>query len=502
MARLRPDPTFYPSAKQAAQAPPEELAYLAMLSPNKARPDAIAVVDVKPGSKSYGRLVGQFDMPNTGDELHHFGWNACSASLCPWAPHPHVERRYLIVPGINSSRIHILDTKADPRRPELVKVIEPATLAKKTNYASPHTVHCGPDGIYLSALGSPDGGGPGGLFILDHDSFEPKGIWEKNRGPQQLGYDFAWHLGHDTTITSEWGTPNMVRDGVNPELLLGGKYGNSLHVWDLRKGIHQQKLPLGDEYQMTLELRPARDPRKAYGFVGVVISLKDLSASVWVWYKEVGEAGEAGEAGEIGEVGKSGKQAPSGREGSGKRGRSGRSEWKVKKVIEIPAEPADPADLPPLLQGFKAVPPLITDINLSLDDRQLYVSCWGTGELRQYDVSDPFKPRLSATTQIGGIVRRAAHPAKASKRLNGGPQMVELSRDGRRVYLTNGLYSPWDEQFYPAGLESWMVKLDTRPEGGMALDSKFFLEMERGVRCHQVRLQGGDASSDSFCFSS
>jgi len=47
-----------------------------------------------------------------------------------------------------------------------------------------------------------------------------------------------------------------------------------------------------------------------------------------------------------------------------------------------------------------------------------------------------------------------------------------------------------------------MVKFDTRPEGGMALDSRFFLEMEQGLRCHQVRLQGGDASSDSFCFSS
>jgi selenium-binding protein 1 len=474
MPTLRPDPTFYPSAKQAAEAPQEELAYLAMLSPNGTRPDAIGVVDVKPGSKSFGHLVEQLDMPNLGDELHHFGWNACSASLCPWAPHPHVERRYLVVPGINSSRIHILDTKSNPRRPELVKVIEPNTLAKKTGYASPHTVHCGPDGIYLSALGAPDGNGPGGLFILDHDTFEPRNAWERDHGPQRLAYDFAWHLGHDTTITSEWGTPSMVRDGVNAELLLGGKYGNSLHVWDLRKGIHQQKLPLGDEYQMTLELRPARDPRKAYGFVGVVISLKDLSASVWVWYREDGKDGKE----------------------------SKKSEWKVKKVIEIPAEPADPADLPPLLQGFKAVPPLITDINLSLDDKQLYVSCWGTGELRQYDVTDPFKPRLTATTQIGGIVRRAEHPAKPSKRLNGGPQMVELSRDGRRVYLTNGLYSPWDEQFYPAGLESWMVKFDTRPEGGMALDSKFFLEMEPGIRCHQVRLQGGDASSDSFCFSS
>ena len=473
MAKLRPDPTFYPSAKQAAEAPPEELAYLAMLSPNASRPDAIGVVDVKPGSKSYGQLVGQFDMPNVGDELHHFGWNACSASLCPWAAHPHVERRYLVVPGINSSRIHILDTKANPRRPELVKTIAPETLAKKTGYASPHTVHCGPDGIYLSALGAPDGNGPGGIFVLDHDSFEPKNAWERDHGPQRLAYDFAWHLGHDTTITSEWGTPSMVRNGLVPELLLGGKYGNSIHVWDLRKGNHQQKLELGPQYQMTLELRPARDPRKAYGFLGVVISLEDLSASVWMWYKD---------------------------EKGGKGGKGG--EWKVKKIITIPAEPADPADLPPLLQGFKAVPPLISDINLSLDDKQLYVSCWGTGELRQYDVSDPFNPKLTATTQLGGIVRRAGHPARSGKKLNGGPQMVELSRDGRRVYLTNGLYSPWDEQFYPDGLKGWMVKLDTKPDGGMALDSRFFLEMEQTVRCHQVRLQGGDASSDSFCFSS
>jgi selenium-binding protein 1 len=73
-------------------------------------------------------------MPNVGDELHHFGWNACSACLCPYAPHPHVERRYLIVPGINSSRIHIVDTKPDPRKPQIVKVIEPETLAARTGY--------------------------------------------------------------------------------------------------------------------------------------------------------------------------------------------------------------------------------------------------------------------------------------------------------------------------------------------------------------------------------
>ena len=39
------------------------------------------------------------------------------------------------------------------------------------------------------------------------------------------------------------------------------------------------------------------------------------------------------------------------------------------------------------------------------------------------------------------------------------PQMVEVSRDGKRVYFNNSLYSTWDEQFYPAGVGSCMVKL-------------------------------------------
>jgi selenium-binding protein 1 len=77
--------------------------------------------------------------------------------------------------------------------------------------------------------------------------------------------------------------------------------------------------------------------------------------------------------------------------------------------------------------------------------------------------------------------------------------MVEVSRDGRRVYVTNSLYSPWDAQFYPDGIRGWMAKFDAGRDGGLTLDPKFFVEFEE-VRPHQVRLQGGDASSDSFCF--
>src|SRR3712207_1304783 len=190
MATLKPDPTYYPSPRMAMQAPPEKHAYVAVLNPN-GRPDALAAVDVDSNSSTYNRVVGRVEMPGVGDELHHFGWNACSASLCPYAPHPHVERRYLVVPGLRSSRIHVIDTKPDPKQPRIVKGIEPEELHERTGYSRPHTSHCGPDGIYMNALGTPDGNGPGGIFVMDHETFEPLGKWEVDRGPQQLSYEIG-----------------------------------------------------------------------------------------------------------------------------------------------------------------------------------------------------------------------------------------------------------------------------------------------------------------------
>lgn len=195
------------------------------------------------------------------------------------------------------------------------------------------------------------------------------------------------------------------------------------------------------------------------GFAGVVVNVQDLSSSIWLWYQDG-------------------------------------NDWQVRKVIDIPAEPADPEKLPPMLKDLRAVPPLVTDIDLSLDDRFLYVSCWGSGELRRYNVSDPFDPQPAGIVQVGGILRQAPHP-KAGP-LNGGPQMVEVSRDGRRLYVTNSLYSSWDDQFYP-GLRGWLVKIDADPTGGLRLDPDFFVDFAQ-IRPHQVRLQGGDSSSDSFCY--
>ena len=194
-----------------------------------------------------------------------------------------------------------------------------------------------------------------------------------------------------------------------------------------------------------------------------MLSLENLSSSIWVWHRDG-------------------------------------DKWAVTKIIEIPAEPADPEKLPPMLKGFGAVPPLVTDIDLSMDDKFLYIACWGTGDLLQYDVSDPFNPKQTGKVRIGGIVSRATHPGARNGALNGGPQMVEISRDGKRVYFTNSLYGVIDEQFYPEGINGWMVKLDAGPDGGIAFDEKFFIEWPGPHRPHQVRLQGGDCSSDSYCY--
>ena len=465
------DPTFYRSPSAAVAAPPEQLAYVAAFDPASRRNDAIAVVDCDPNSPTFGGVVGWSELPTAGNELHHFGWNACSSALCHDGHAGHhgetLERRYLVVPGIRSSNTYVLDTKPDPRRPVLSHTIEAGELAAKAGYSRPHTVHCGPGGIFMSALGGADGHeGPGGVALIDHDTFEVIGPWEVDRGPQFFAYDVWWHLKYDTVITSEWATPSMIENGLNPEDLLGRKFGHHLNFWSMSERRLTQRVDLGDQHQMVLELRPAHDPSRAWGFVGVVISVEDLSASIWLWHKDG-------------------------------------DQWAVDKVIAIPAEPADADDLPPALKPFGAVPPLVSDIDLSVDDRWLYVSCWGTGELKQYDVSDPFRPRETASVRLGGIVRREPHPSAPGVSLSGGPQMVEISRDGRRVYATNSLYAAWDEVFYPDGVGAWMAKMDADvAAGGLVADSRFFPHGDdfRGLRVHQTRLQGGDASSDSYCF--
>src|SRR5437764_1458948 len=205
------DPTFYRSPAAAIAAPPEELAYVAAFDPAGTQRDAMTVVDCNAGLPTYGQVVGWTELPTAGNELHHFGRNACSSSLC-------------------------------------------------------HEGHAGA-------------------------------------------------LNTDVALRSEWASPPKIENALNPEDLMAKRCGHHLDFRSLSEGRLIQRVDRGDAHQMVLELRPDHNPQKTWGFVGVVISVADLSASVWLWYRDD-------------------------------------NGWAAKKVITIPAEPAETSQLPPALQPF------------------------------------------------------------------------------------------------------------------------------------------------------
>ena len=166
--------------------------------------------------------------------------------------------------------------------------------------------------------------------------------------------------------------------------------------------------------------------------------------------------------------------------------------WKAEKVIAV--EPVK--DVP----GWQIpVPGLITDLIVSLDDRYLYFSNWLHGDLRQYDISAPSKPKLVGQVWLGGIIGKPP----AIPGLGGGPQMIQLSKDGKRLYVTNSLYSTWDNMFYPkmANDGSWLIQVDCDTDkGGLKVNEKFVINFNKEPngpsRAHEMRYPGGDCTSD------
>ncbi|MDX6749179.1 selenium-binding family protein [Geminicoccaceae bacterium 1502E] len=438
----------YASPQEAMRAPRETLLYVIGLYTNTGvdAPDYLATVDVDPQSAGYGKVVHRLEMPNKGDELHHFGWNACSSCHGDAS----AERRFLVVPGLHSGRIHIIDTE-DPRAPKMHKVIEPGEIVAKAGLTGPHTVHCLGHDIIISMLGDANGDGPGGFLLLDQN-FEVKGVWENSREGLVYSYDFWYQPRHNIMISSEFAAPNTYYPGFKLEDVQEGRYGRRLHLWDLAGKRIARTVDLGAEGMIPLEVRFHHDPESTHGFVGVA-----LSSNVWHWHK------------------------------------AGGGEWQFEKVI---------AQEPVELEGWPIpVPPLVTDIVLSMDDRFLYFSNWLHGDLRQYDVSDPAHPRLSGQVWLGGLLGKA--PEVNGHAIAGGPQMLQLSLDGKRLYCTTSLLSSWDNQFYPEFKEKGgcLVQIDCdTANGGMRLNPEFLVDFGKEpkgpARAHEMRYPGGDCTSD------
>ncbi|MBW4697924.1 MAG: selenium-binding family protein [Aphanocapsa lilacina HA4352-LM1] len=438
----------YASPEAAMRADSEKLLYTTALyvGSDVQAPDYLATVDVDPQSPAYSRVIHRLPMPYLGDELHHFGWNACSS--CHGDPGR--SRRFLILPGIRSSRIYIVDTE-EARAPRLHKVLEPEEIKAKTNLTAPHTVHCLADGqVMISMLGDGEGQGPGGFLLLD-ERFEIAGRWENQADGMRFNYDFWYQPRHNVMVSSEWGAPRTFYPGFDLADVAAGRYGRRIHFWDWQQRALVQSVDLGEEGLIPLELRFLHNPESTRGFVAAA-----LSSNLWHWSRQNGD-------------------------------------WQIQKVVDVPAVEVEGWPIP--------VPSLITDQLISMDDRYLYFSNWLHGDLRQYDIGDPLHPKLTGQVWCGGLLGKSGQVQGHT--LRGGPQMLQLSLDGKRLYVTNSLFSTWDNQFYPdlnaAG--SYLLQIDCDTErGGLAINADFYVdfgkEPEGPARAHEMRYPGGDCTSD------
>ncbi|XP_063235757.1 methanethiol oxidase-like [Bacillus rossius redtenbacheri] len=323
----------------------------------------------------------------------------------------------------------------------------------------------------ISTMGDNTGNGTGDFVLVDASTFKVKGLWTAGEKKAKFGYDFWYQPYHDIMVSSEWGAPKSFKKGFIPEHTIDKNlYGQSLNFFSWKEKKLVQTIDLGEDGIAPLEVRFLHDPKEAQGYVGCA-----LHSNIFRFYKE--DSGS----------------------------------WAAERVISVPPKQVE-GWIAPKMYG------MVSDILLSLDDRFLYFSNWLHGDVRQYDITDRRRPKLVGQVFLGGSILKGGpvkvvqdeelkeqpEPAEVKgRRLHAAPQMLQLSLDGKRLYVSSSLYSPWDKQFYPETKQrgSWLVKIDVDTEkGGLTLDKNFLIdfggEPDGPVLAHEMRYPGGDCTSD------
>ena len=335
----------------------ERFLYVSTIAQSKNDPDFIAVIGADPRRPDFGKIVNRVDMPNVGDELHHYGYSH--------------DRKRLLIPGLFSNRIHVFDVQGDGRRLRLRAVNN--RLAGTSGYVVPHGVmtHGVPHGRALvTMIGSAsDTTLPGGLVEIDDSTgafvkhFGPAPAREPSGSAPTYMYDFESLPAANRGISTTFGSPALCGAGIEPSCL-----GNEVYVWDVRRRKVIQTADLGaNSGALMVHWVTQRGVRRAF------INTPGTSA---IWLADDDD-----------------------RDGV----------YDFQQVLG----PKDGLELPP-------------DMLLSHDGKYMYVSNWVGNTVQQFDITNPFRPVRKATVSV-------PHP-----------NMLRLSRDNKRLYVTNSLLTSWD----------------------------------------------------------
>jgi selenium-binding protein 1 len=359
----------------------ERYLYVSTISQSKTDPDFITVVGADPTRADYGKIVNRVDMPNIGDEVHHYGYSS--------------DQKRLLVPGLFSNRVNVFDVQGDGRRLTLRAV---ADLAKTSGYVVPHGVMPMEDGrAMVSMIGAAtESTGPGGIIEIDDktgkflDHFGPGPQRGEGEAAPRYMYDFESLPAADRGISTTFGPPALCGGGIEPTCL-----GDEVAVWDLKTRKVIQTASLG-KHSGALMVHFLQKPGVRRAFI-------NAPGTNAVWLADDDD-------------------------------KNGRFDFQ--QVLG----PKNGLALPP-------------DLTLSPDGRYLYVSNWFGNTVQQFDIAHPFHPVLRTTVKL-------PHP-----------NMLRISRDGHRLYVTNSLLTTWDNDtdFGPArngNYGIWLFRVG--PHGGLA----------------------------------
>jgi methanethiol oxidase len=353
----------------------ERYLYVSTVAQSPTDPDFIAVIGADPRRKDFGKIVNRIDMPNVGDELHHYGYSA--------------DQKRLLVPGLFSSRMHVFDVKGGGKQLKLKAVSD---LAAKSGYVVPHGVMSQSGGRALVTMigAATDTTLPGGIVEIDDKTgafvghYGPGPVRAPGQTAPRYMYDFESLPEADRGISTTFGSPAQCGGGIEPTCL-----GDDVAVWDLSERKVIQTADLGD-HSGALMVHWVMEPgvRRAY------INAPGTSA---IWLADDDD---------------------------------GNGVYDFQQVLG----PEDGLALPP-------------DMLLAHDGKSMYVSNWFGNTVQKFDLTDPFNPTLESTVSV-------PHP-----------NMLRLSRDDRRLYVTNSLLTPWDNDpdFGPARNDDygiWLFEVD------------------------------------------
>jgi selenium-binding protein 1 len=331
----------------------ERYLYVATIAQSATDPDFVTVIGADPRRPGFGEIVNRIDMPNVGDELHHFGYSA--------------DQRRLLVPGLFSNRIHVFDVKGDGRRMALRAVNDEVAAL---GYVVPHGVMAMHGKVLVPMIGAAtESTQPGGIIEINDRTGAFDGYFGPGpaRGPGDLGprymYDFATVPEADRGISTTFGAPALCAGGIEPTCL-----GDEVSVWDVHREKVIQTADLGVN-SGALEVRFIRQQGVRRAFINT-----PGTSAVWLADDDDGDG-----------------------------------VFEFQQVLG----PEDGLLIP-------------VDLLLSYDNRYMYLTNWFGNTVQQFDITDPFRPVLRATVSV-------PHP-----------NMLRLSRDNRRLYVSNSLLTPWD----------------------------------------------------------